>query len=207
MATEDVTPIVDNTEPPETPVGSEFTSVERYDPAVKGRAFDLFLTTDLDFNDIAVDLGVPAKIVASWARKGKWDDEKKEIERAVFQRAADKYRAFLTEHRLPTIERHLRIASMGEEKVEEVMAKLDTDDAKIVSKLKGMAEALTGFTSVSARAVAITDTPFINGGDGEGGSMMGGKRPLILLNVSPQSNRLEPEVSVKAVDVEFKETK
>jgi len=63
--------------------------------------------------------------------------------------------------------------------------------------MKRMAEALSSATGVSARAAAITDSPFSDGAAEE----RKGKQPLVVLNVTPQAKRIEDVIDVKVTDV------
>lgn len=198
----DITPLVDPPTP-DPPVGSEFTDVEHYDPAVKARAYELFLTTDLALHDIAIDLGINAKVVGAWSRRGKWADRRTEIEKELLASAEARYRQLIIAHRVPVMLRHLELSEAIETKLGESVRKLDMESEEPLSKgvmqrssmLKRAAETLSLATPVSGRAVGITDKPF-SGDDGPGG-----KRPLILLNVHPSNGALEPRVEAKTINL------
>ena len=174
-----------------------FTSVEHYAPETKAKAYNLFLHTNSDFTDIALDTGVRTEVLVEWARQGKWAARKRELELEVFSRYESKYRQFIADHKLPTIERHLRIAAELEEAIE-IAAKrvkeaiVDDVDSKQLGKLtmelRRLSEALSSSTNVSARAAAITDRPDL----GAIGQEASAKQPLVMLNLSPQVSR-EPE--------------
>jgi transposase-like protein len=179
--------------------GTEFTTVENYDPRVKAQAFNSFLTTDLSLSDIALDLGVSSKVVASWSRKGGWLERKKEIETELFKSAEDQYRRLIVEHRVPTMLRHLRVSGKLEEGIEKVIDEETKDDRTPNDmKLKRMAEALSSSATVSARAAGISEKPF---SDHE--SEKQGKVPLIAINVvaRPAATELGTPVTIEAEEV------
>jgi transposase-like protein len=176
--------------------GDEFTEVTVYDPAVKARAYKNYLT-GCTISEIALDVGVRVDVVASWATNGDWRKRRMDIEKEMFDQAADNYRALIIKHRAPVIERHLRVAGKLEEAIESVIDDAENEDMNIEKRsalLKRTAEALSAATGVSARAAAITDRAFDMGGTDP---MAQGKVPLITLNVMPQ---LPPEKCV-TIDV------
>ena len=152
-------------------VGTEFTTPTKYDPAVKARAYELYLNSDLDTTDIAIDVGVPRSTVSAWARDGHWLD-----------------RQIIIRNRKPVMERHLRISEKLEEAIEKVIDDATKDDG-IPSdiKLKRLAEALSSATGISARAAAISDKPFgdwraLDDRDKQA------KVPLIMIGIQPQAS-------------------
>jgi len=167
------------------PEGSEFTTSEVYDPRVKARAYDLFLNTDLNVTDIAVDIGVARATVASWVRAGNWRLEKQKIEDELMRGAEDKYRRLIIANRGPVVERHLRISEKLEEAIEKVIDEATRDDGVPSDmKLKRLAEALASVTGISARAAAVSDKPFSNGQD-QGDKPQ--RRPLVMIGVQVQA--------------------
>ena len=176
--------------------GTEFTTVDNYDPKVKAKAYELFLNTDLDLTDIAIDLGISSKVVASWSRAGKWRDRKKDLEMELFNSAEDKYRALIVQKRVPTIERHLEVSQKIEEKIGEAVDTIDVDNPKQLMDLKRAAEAMSATANVSARAAAISDRPFSE--LDEDGKQ---KAPLITLNVQAS---VPPDAAGKARPIDVK---
>ena len=60
-------------------VGSAaLTTVDDYAPELMAKAYDLYLSSNLTTVDIAIDLGLPQKVVASWVRRGGWKEKKRE---------------------------------------------------------------------------------------------------------------------------------
>jgi hypothetical protein len=175
--------------------GDEFTEVTVYDPAVKARAYKAYLT-GCTLGEISLDVGVRVDVVSKWAQHGDWRKRRMEIEKEMFDQAADNYRALIVKHRAPVIERHLRVAGKLEEAIEQVIDDETSDPDRVPNgtMLKRMAEALSAATGVSAMAAAITDRAFDMGGTD---AVSQGKVPLITLNVMPQ---LPPEKCV-TVDV------
>ncbi len=166
--------------------GSEFTTPTKYDPKVKERAYELYLTTDLSLTDIAIDIGVHQKVVAAWANSGNWRARKAEIDQEGMARAEDKYRQLIVQQRGPTVERHLRISKLLEETIEKVLEEATKDDGLPSDmKLKRLAEALSSATGISARAAGINDKPF---GDGGSGKAEPAKRaPLVIIGLRAQA--------------------
>ena len=158
---------------------SQFTSVENYDPKVKSQAYDLFLHSENDFSDIGLALGISSKVVASWARKGKWKDRKIAIEDELMIASDAKYRALVRENRIPVLRRHLEATEILENGIIDVLKNETGDGNPNPMNLKRMAEALTSSANVSARAAGITETP---NADTRKDS---DKRPLIMIGVVP----------------------
>jgi len=174
--------------------GSEFTTVTEYDPKVKAQAYEMFLNTDLCITDIALDLGVSQKVIAGWSRQGNWRARKEEIEVELFRSAEDKYRAVIIKHRVPTIERHLRVSGKLEDSIEKVIDHECEKDEPNSMTLKRMAEALASSAGVSARAAAINEKPFSEANKDE----KVGKTPLIMINVNPS---VSPDRCVNVTEV------
>lgn len=173
--------------------GTGFTTPEYYDPKVKAKAYELFLTTDLNLTDIAMDLGVKKHVVAIWSKEGNWIARKREIESELFKSAEDKYRALISQNRAPVVERHLKLTKTLEETIGKVLDEtLQDDGLPSDMKLKRLAEALSTSAAVSARAAGITDKPFSE--DSEDGNKR--KVPLIMLNVQavqpPEIKSVDP---------------
>lgn len=154
--------------------GDALTTPDNYDPKVKASAYELFLTTSLDLTDIAISLSIPAKVVGSWARCGKWLDRKHDIEKALFQSADDKYRSMIIATRAPTLERHIRASAKIEALIEDLadlLAKAKENGGSLpdgVTKavmqtatlLEKLSKAHMQETGISARSAAISDDPF-----------------------------------------------
>ena len=165
-----------------------------YAPRVIAEAYEQFLG-GADFDDIAIALAAPRRVVMYWARKYKWLDRKTEIERTGMCAADLAYRRFLAENRGPTAERHLRVAkgieSLIGAEVERLQRYSDDPDLDDESRrdlsvmLRRLSEALASSAGVSARAAGITDRPAPV--DGEGGGARGGRAPLVVIGVHPQA--------------------
>lgn len=174
----------------------EFTTAGNYDPKLKAKAYDLFLSTDLSVTDIAIDLGLARPVLAYWIAKGAWSKRKREIEAQEMDRAEDNYRRLIIQNRGPVVERHLRVSGKLEKAIEKVIDEALKDDG-IPSdmKLKRLAEALSSATGVSARAAAISDKPF---SDENRNNDSGGKRPLVTIGLNVQA---PPEAPMPSVTV------
>jgi len=172
-----------NSEIPEISLPNEdepiFAPEPTFSQTTLNKAYDLFLQTDMDLSDIALDLGVSSKLVASWARKGKWVDRKRGLEEEEMQAADAKYRSVVRENRVPVVKRHLAVSGKLEEGIEKFIdVELDKDAPNPV-QLERMSRALAASTGVSARAAGITEKPH------EDTIKESKKTPLILLNVNP----------------------
>jgi transposase-like protein len=177
--------------------GGEFTSIDNYSPEVKAKAYELYLTTDFSLSDIALDLSINSKVVASWSRAGKWRDRKKTVEMELFNSAEDKYRSIIVANRTPVIERHLAVSKKLEDLIGKAADAIENcgDDPSSM-EIKRLAEAMSAVAGVSARAAAISETPFSD-------HDVDGKRkaPLITLNVNA-SVPAEGSARAMPIDVE-----
>jgi transposase-like protein len=176
--------------------GTEFTTTQDYDPKVKATAYSMFLETDNTAEDIAVDLSIPVATIAKWIQKGKWRDQKKEIEATLMSAAEDDYRALVIKHRVPTMMRHLKVTTAIEEgvlsQVEEIFSGSSTLSLKDQTLLlKRCAETMSSSASVSGKAAGIEDKP-LSGKDA-------GKRNLIMLNVTP-TRSIDGEVEIHEIE-------
>ena len=177
------------------------TRRDRYDPEVVARAYELFLEGEEDFATVALQLNVPHRDVLYWARKEKWLERKEELTRTLELGAEQDYRRFLAESRLPTAERHLRIAKNLEELIESELSKLDADGeagAKDrTAALRRLSEALASAANISARAAGITDRP----APIESAQSQQQRRPLIMIGVNPTVSP-DKHADEKVIDVE-----
>ncbi len=187
--------------------GSEFTTATCYDPKVKARAYELYLTSDYTLTDIAIAVGVGKQVVQTWANKGGWRNRKLELEQEEIHRAEDKYRQIILANRAPVAERHIRISGKLEEAVETFADKLkegalfSDSEMKAISKLKQLAEALTGASGVGARAVGISDRPNMDPAESSKQGAKNKRQPLIVIGVTaqpaPGREGQMPQVTVK----------
>ena len=165
--------------------GTRYTTVDRYDPALKVKAFELFMHTDRDLLDIATELEVGREVIASWVREGGWVKRRKDAEQELMKAADDKFQAFVMENKLPTIRRHARISGKLEEAIEQVIdgeiKRAEKADKPLDDKLlKRMADALAAVTAVSGRAVGLADAIV------QKGAPMGGRVPLVAIGMFPR---------------------
>lgn len=177
---------------------TDFTDADNYAPAVRAKAYERFLQTDMSPMDIAIDLGVNEMVIATWIRRGGWRKRKKELEMELFESAESDYRKLLIETRLPTLQRHLRISEKLELAVEKLIdTAIETGKPPSDMALKRLAETLSSATSVSARAAGITDKPF-ESKDNKQDS----KTPLIMIGVEAS---VPPGREDNAIDVDCTE--
>lgn len=154
------------------------TTALNYDPVDKAKAYELYLRSDMDLTDISITLGIEKSVISSWARRGNWATRKAELESEFMRCAESKYRTFVIEHRLPTIQRHLEICRKLEEKIAQLL-----EGDKIDSReLKRLSEALSSSAAVAARAAGVADR-VTERSPTEPSSQS--KRPLIAIGISP----------------------
>ena len=137
--------------------GSDATSVQNYDPEVKIKAYDLYMTSDLTPEEIAVPLSIPVDVVVRWRANHKWRERKLAVEEDLMEQADTRYKKILLKQRLEVTERHLRIAKQLEELIEKTLTEQGEDGQISVMDIRRLSEALSSATGVSARAAAITD--------------------------------------------------
>ena len=108
--------------------------------------------------------------------------------------AENKFRDFMLENKLPTMQRHLRVAGKIEEAVERFMdQELKDDQVPKSMDLKRMAETLASATTVSARAVGLSDKPQETVSERD--NKRKERRPLVVIGVNaqaPPGTRMEP---------------
>lgn len=174
--------------------GSSFTTVKNYDPRVKARALELYLTTDLTLTDIAIDLEVPEKVISTWSKKDHWAKKREDLELEFITRAENSYRRFVAEKRTKVAERHERISSQLEEAIEQTIKQRMDDGMVNETTLKRLAEALSSVTGVSARAVGVgVNTPALARAQEE--AAKGNQRqPLVMIGIN---GALPQETSVR----------
>ena len=173
---------------------------KHYSPETLARAYDLYLNTCSDPAELAVELGTSVATVRKWIRDRGWRERKDEIERALMKEHDDKYRSFLREHRLPTLLRHISVATKGEAAIEKLLDDMVADDKMPDAiKLRRLGEALTSFANVSARAAGISDRPppLSDAEEAEGKR----KIPLVVVGVNVQSSSSAKEpVTIEVKD-------
>jgi len=177
------------------------TKSDAFDPVVIAQAYERFLHGD-DMETLCIELDVPKKVLAYHSRKGEWLKRRAELLKEFNNAAAQKYLSFLANSRLPTAERHLRMARKAEEAAENLIDNLveQSENGIVDDKvLRRITESIASITAVSARAAGITDRPAPVGGEEQQG--VGGKAPLITLNVTPHiASKEEPDPGV-TIDV------
>lgn len=179
------------------------TTVKRYDPRVKAEAYERFLTSDMDLIDIAIVTGVPKHVVAAWANEGSWTRRKEELELELLRSAESKYRNFLLEHKIPTLERHIKASAEIENQVMQLVKRAQeavdegTSLKEASSTLKRLAETLAAVTGVSARATGMADK-VVQQQIGAAEQGRPGKTPLVAIGIAPKLAR-ETEITVTEV--------
>ena len=165
---------------------NKLTTAKHYDPVVKAKAYELFLTTSMDLTDLAVSLNVPVHVIGAWSKTGGWLKRKGEIETELFNSAEDKYKQFIIKHKVATVTRHLQMCETIEGLVQTMADKMKNNpDTVTAVSLEKLTKALSNATAVSARAVGITDKII---GSVQDIKQQGnqGLPPLIVFNAGPQ---------------------
>jgi transposase-like protein len=193
----DVTPVAEAVVVPVVPESADHYPVES-----KQRAYKLFLHGGMAPQDIAIDLGIDARVIRQWARQGNWMERKQQIEDRLIRAEEDEYRKFLMERRLPTAQRHERIASKIEEAIETLLADKQANGTISDMALKRLSEALSSVTGVSARAVALPEGKAVEG-------FMGGNRqpgdnrvPIVVIGLKQGDVRVPVTIDVESTKVE-----
>lgn len=190
---------VPDTAIPEDVRGSPLTTEKHYDPRVKARALQLYLTTDLTLTDISIDLQVPEKVLSAWARKDMWLKRREDLEQEFMLRAENSYRRFMAEKRTKVAERHERIAGQLEQAIEDTIKQRTEDGEVNETTLKRLAEALSSATGVSARAVGI-GMASSNLAKIQEENNRNQKQPLVLIGIN---GALPPESSISVAQKEY----
>lgn len=185
-------------------VTKPYTTVKHYDPGDKAKAYELFMTTDRDLTDIAIELGVSREVISAWSTQGAWLERRKAVERELMQAADEKYKAFVMENKLPVLRRHIRISGKMENAIEQIIdeeIKAAAEQGKPMDDklIRRMADALAAVTGVSAKAIGLADTVVQNNGPGSG------RVPLVAIGIAPQlpSERTgdgRPTIEVREVE-------
>jgi len=166
--------------------GSSLTTTECYAAEVKTKAYDLYLNSDTDLDDMACILEVPRHVLLEWSLKGHWADRKIELETEAFKESELKYRRFLMENKLPTVERHLKVAKQIEEEIAKALDHATASGGVLDSMtLRRLSEALSSVTSVSSRAAGVTDRGLQMDEKLED-AKKALKQPLVVIGVGPQ---------------------
>jgi len=182
-----------------------YTTVKHYDPEVKARMYNEFLTSNKDPSELAIEFNVPRHVIAAWVKEGGWLERKREVEKDLIKAYEDQYRQVLRENKLPVIRRHLKLGQQLEEAIgevieEELRSPSGKDGRVNDMKLKRMAEALVASSSVTAKAVGLADT-IVQNIDAQNG----GRVPLVAIGIGPQlpSERTNmPSIEVREVEYE-----
>jgi hypothetical protein len=160
-----------------TPLESE----PEEDPQVRIKAYDMFLNSAMDLEQIAVALAVPSKAVRSWARQGNWVSRKQDLLDVAIKASEQRMQEFVIKERLPTAERHLKVAQGIEETIDKTLEKVKHDDGSADPRvIKTLAEALSSSAGVSGKAVGITEA-----GLGVTQDQANKKMPVVIINLAP----------------------
>lgn len=189
-------PVPESLPVPANVKGSPLTTAKNYDPRVKARALELYLTTELTLTDIAIELETPERAIATWARQDNWIAKREALELEFLTRAENSYRRFMAEKRTDVAQRHERIAAALEKAIEDTVTQRLATGNVTDATLKRLAEALSSVTGVSARAVGIgTATSDLARRQEEVKGQQ--RQPLVIIGVGAA---LPPETSIKVVE-------
>lgn len=134
---------------------------ERYSlaPEVVGQIYERFLMGNLTLKELALEHGVPVRVVVTLAKKNGWVERKHELELEAIEKAEASYRDFVIKNKLPTAEEQLAASRSIVTKLQEILATIDTSGGDPTSKLRRIAEALKSAADVGARATGMSDAP------------------------------------------------
>ena len=134
------------------------TTPENYDPKVLARAYELYLKSNNDLTDIAIELKLDREVLTTWASRGKWRTRKKEMERELMILSEAKFRDWILNNKLETAKRLLATAKEIETAVQEEIKKArEGKEALSADRLKKYAEALSHAASVSAKMTGLSE--------------------------------------------------
>lgn len=160
-----------------TPLESE----PEEDPQVRIKAYDMFLNSAMDLDQIAVALALPVRSLRTWARQGNWVSRKQDLLDVAVKASEQKMQEFVIKERQPTAERHLKVAKGLEETIDKTLEKVKRDDGSADPRvIKTLAEALSSSAGVSGKAVGITEA-----GVGIGQDQASKKMPVVIINLAP----------------------
>lgn len=177
--------------------GTPLTTSRNYDPRVKARALELYLTTDLTLTDISIELEVPEKAIAAWSKSDNWVGKRNALEQEFVLRAENSYRRFIAEKRTKVAERHERIAQKLEQAIEDTIEQRTADGQVPEATLKRLAEALSSVTGVSARAVGIGTASNNLARLNEEANQGPQRQPLVMIGIG---GSLPPETSIRVAE-------
>ncbi len=176
------------------------TKLDTVDPVKLAEAYEKFLFGDETPDTLAVGLGIPKKLLLREMRQHKWLERKEELTRVLERESEQRYREFLARNRLPTADRHLRIAERLEKEIESAVAELgDLSGRDRSAAIRRLTESLASVTGVSARAAGITDRPAPVVQDG---GQTGGRQPLILIGVQPRISDGSKVIDIREYNTE-----
>ena len=175
---------------------------DTFPAAVMQAAYDAYLGGNFNYEQMALELDVPVKVIQRWVTEGGWKERKLELDREILEQSDLEYRKFVSRNRTPVAERHARVAGMLEEALEkqisEIKAAIENgtlEEKYVGSTLKRLAEALSPVTGVSARAVGMSDKVTIMETAGAAGT-----QPLVVINTVPQVSRSREPVTIDVTD-------
>lgn len=181
------------------------------DPKIMGQAYSLFLESDRDLFDIAIELNLPREVLATWVKRGGWIDRKKQITNDYLRAAEDKYRQYLIQQRLPALMRHQKIGQGLEGMILDVIEKAIAEGKTLdPTAIRRLAEAFSSSANVTAKVAELAKKE-----DKEAEARAAGKReakqPLIVIgggpvNVTVTENASEEQVR-DAIDTVAEELK
>lgn len=121
-------------------------------------AFGLYLQGTKNLREIAEESGTSPECVRRWAKENDWPAARKAWQEAEMERVRNQLTAFIREHRVDAVQRHLASSSAIEESVRDlVAARREQGLTMSPGALRECAVALKNATDVSARVLGLND--------------------------------------------------
>lgn len=131
----------------------ELEALARYTPNQRAEALSLFLGANMEPAAIALQLGLPAAVIAWFSEKDKWVEKRMAIEDKLMEETASVERRLILEQRPQIRRRHLENA----EKLEEIALEMAQGGDISAHQLKSAIDAYGVAAGIAARAVGMDD--------------------------------------------------
>lgn len=145
-------------------------------------AFDRYMMCRrVSLEQISKDSGVDLHDLKYWIRRDKWREHRTKFRRALIAEKRRQMDEFISEQRIVTADRHLRIARDMEDFIR---AKLDwyrkerKNKPPTEGELLNLSKALKNASDVAARASGLTDQPHQDDGVGTRSVLVVGLQPV-----------------------------
>lgn len=153
-----------------------------------------FLDTGDDFDKLSERHDFGPNQIELWHAKGGWRDLRKKQVEDKYQSALDEFRMFVSVHRVPVLEQHLKTTNTLQNKVGECIDGIDVDDRHASHTLERMSRALKNVVDTSAKILAVSEQS-LGGANGSNE-----RQPFIYVGVHPSADA--KTINVEAVERE-----